>query len=370
MTDTETTKDVETLSLDALHRELGAKMVAFAGYSMPIQYGDGIMAEHLWTREKAGLFDVSHMGQLEIRGKNVAAELEAHMPGDFIGLKEGRLRYSMLLDDNGGIIDDLMVTRRADHFYLVVNGAVKNSDIAHLNRHLPAHIEVRERADLALLALQGPRAADVLERLGAEVGLITFMRGSEIRLRGVEMWISRSGYTGEDGFEISIPAKKVAGLARLLLKDKDVRPVGLGARDSLRMEAGMPLYGHDLSRMSTPIEAGLAFAVSKRRKMEGGFAGFDRIDRQIKDGTKVRRVGLKLEGKRPAREGAPVYAGERKTGVLTSGGFAPSVDAPIAMAYVANEDAADGTELDVEVRGKRLPATVVAMPFVPHKYVR
>ncbi|MHB9881029.1 glycine cleavage system aminomethyltransferase GcvT [Pacificimonas sp. ICDLI1SI03] len=362
--------ELKMLPLDALHREVGAKMVPFAGFEMPIQYEDGIIAEHLWTRSRAGLFDVSHMGQLEVRGKDAAKALETHMPGDFIGLKEGRLRYSMLLDDNGGILDDLMVTRRADHFYIVVNGAMKKADIAHLTRHLPASIEVKERADLALLALQGPKAAAVLERLGAEVGLITFMRGSEVRVRGVEMWISRSGYTGEDGFEISLPVKNAAGLARLLLKDKDVKPVGLGARDSLRMEAGLPLYGHDLSRMSTPIEAGLTFAVSKRRKMEGGFAGFARIDRQIKEGTKVRRVGLKIDGRLPAREGAGVFAGERKTGVLTSGGHAPSVGGPIAMAFVASEDAGDGTKLQVEVRGKLLDATVVPMPFVPHNYVR
>ncbi|MEM8825471.1 MAG: glycine cleavage T C-terminal barrel domain-containing protein, partial [Pseudomonadota bacterium] len=217
---------------------------------------------------------------------------------------------------------------------------------------------------------QGPKAAAVLENLGAEVGLITFMRGSEVRLRGTEIWISRSGYTGEDGFEISLPAKKAAGFAKLLLKDKAVKPVGLGARDSLRMEAGLPLYGHDLSPMSTPVEAGLTFAISKRRKMEGGYAGVDRIDRQIKDGTKVRRVGLKLDGKLPAREGAPVFVGDRKTGVVTSGGFAPSVGAPIAMAYVAAEDAGDGAALEIEVRGKRLAASVVPMPFVPHNYVR
>ncbi|MGB7406089.1 MAG: glycine cleavage system aminomethyltransferase GcvT [Pacificimonas sp.] len=360
----------EKLPLDKLHRELGAKMVPFAGYEMPIQYEDGIIAEHLWTRKHAGLFDVSHMGQLEVRGKDAAAAIEALMPGDFIGLKEGRLRYSMLLDDNGGVLDDLMVTRRADHFYIVVNGAVKQADIAHLTRHLPKGVSVIERSDLALIALQGPKAADVLERLGAEVGLITFMRGSEVRVRGEELWISRSGYTGEDGFEISVKASKAVGLAKLLLKDKSVKPIGLGARDSLRMEAGLPLYGHDLHPMSTPVEAGLTFAVSKRRKMEGGFAGFDRIDGQIKNGTKVKRVGLTLDGKRPAREGAAVYVGDRKTGVVTSGGFGPSVGAPIAMAYVGSDDAKDGTELEIDVRGKRLAATVVPMPFVPHRYVR
>ncbi|EMD83648.1 aminomethyltransferase [Pacificimonas flava] len=362
-------KNAKELPLHALHKELKGKMVPFAGFMMPLQY-EGIMAEHEWVRSRAGLFDVSHMGQLEVSGKDAAAALEALMPGDFIGLKEGRLRYSLLLDDNGGIIDDLMVTRRADHFYLVVNAATKKNDIAHLTRRLPGHISVREREDLALLALQGPKAADVVARLGAEVNTMTFMRGNPIRIKGSEIWMSRSGYTGEDGFEISVPVKKAEKLARLLLSDPDVKPIGLGARDSLRLEAGLPLYGHDLSPVSTPVEAGLTFAVSKRRKMEGGFPGDERIGRQIHNGTKVRRVGLKLDGKLPAREGASVFSGDAKTGVVTSGGFAPTVGAPIAMAYVADADAADGTALEVEVRGKRLAARVVPMPFVPHRYVR
>ncbi|MEE4350057.1 MAG: glycine cleavage system aminomethyltransferase GcvT [Pacificimonas sp.] len=361
--------DAEKLPLDKLHRSLGAKMVPFAGYAMPLQY-EGIVAEHLWVREHAGLFDVSHMGQLEVSGANVAKALEALMPGDFIGLKEGRLRYTLLLDDNGGVLDDLIVTRRADHFYMVVNGATKKADMAHLTRRLPAGVTVEERADLALLALQGPEAEDVMARLGGELSTMTFMRGSEIRIKGSEIWMSRSGYTGEDGFEISLPAKKAEKLAKLLLADPSVKPIGLGARDSLRLEAGLPLYGHDLSPVSTPVEAGITFAISKRRKMEGGYPGDERIKAQIENGPKVRRVGLLLPGKRPVREGAPVFAGDRKTGVVTSGGFAPSVGAPIAMAYVAAEDAADDTALEVEVRGKRLAARVVPMPFVPHRYVR
>ena len=361
--------DAEALPLDKLHRELGAKMVPFAGYMMPLQY-EGIMAEHQWVREHAGLFDVSHMGQLEVAGKDAAPALEELMPGDFIGLKEGRLRYSLLLDDNGGILDDLMVTRRADHFYLVVNAATKAADIAHLTRRLPPEVTVRERADLALLALQGPEAADVMTRLGGEVSTMTFMRGSEYRIKGSGLWVSRSGYTGEDGFEISVPAKKAEKLARLLLADPSVKPIGLGARDSLRLEAGLPLYGHDLSPVSTPVEAGLTFAVSKRRKMEGGYPGDERITRQIQDGTKVRRVGLLLNGKLPAREGAAIYADGQKTGVVTSGGFAPTVGAPIAMGYVGDAHARDGRELEVEVRGRKLPATVAPMPFVPHRYVR
>ncbi|MBZ6377218.1 glycine cleavage system protein T [Pacificimonas flava] len=366
---TKTADTAKPLPLADLHRKLGAKMVPFAGYSMPLQY-EGIVAEHEWVRAHAGLFDVSHMGQLEVRGPDAAKALEALMPGDFIGLKEGRLRYSLLLDDNGGVIDDLMVTRRADHFYLVVNAATKKADLAHMTRRLPDGVSIEERSDLALLALQGPAAADVITRLGGEVSTMTFMRGSPIRIKGSEIWISRSGYTGEDGFEISVPVKKAEKLAKLILDDKEVKPIGLGARDTLRLEAGLPLYGQDLSPVSTPVEAGITFAISKRRKMEGGFPGDERIRRQIEDGAKVRRVGLKLEGKQPAREGAAVYSGDAKTGVVTSGGFAPSVGAPIAMAYVAAADAKDGTELKIEVRGKKLAAKVVPMPFVQHRYVR
>ena len=362
-------KAAEKLPLHEAHVELGAKMVPFAGYLMPLQY-EGIVAEHEWVRKKAGLFDVSHMGQLEISGKDAAPALEKLMPGDFIGLKEGRLRYSLLLDDNGGILDDLMVTRRADHFYLVVNAATKAQDIAHLTRLLPGSITVKERDDLALLALQGPKAADVLSRLGAEVSTMTFLRGNPIRIKGSEIWMSRSGYTGEDGFEISLPAKKAVGLFKLLLKDKDVKPIGLGARDTLRLEAGLPLYGNDLSPVSTPVEAGLTFAVSKRRKMEGGYPGDQRVSTQIAEGTKVRRVGLKLDGKQPARGGAEVFADGKKTGIVTSGGFSPSVGAPIAMAYVGAEHAGDKQKLEVEVRGKRLPVRVAALPFVDANYKR
>lgn len=356
------------LPLDSLHRELGGRMVPFAGYAMPVQY-EGIIQEHLWTRSSAGLFDVSHMGQVEVAG-NAAAALESLMPGDFIGLKQGRLRYSMLLDDNGGIIDDLMVTRRADDFYIVVNGATKRGDIAHMTARLPAGVRLVHREDLALLALQGPKAVAVLARVAGEVETLGFMHAGPFCIDGVDVWISRSGYTGEDGFEISVAAANAGQVARVLLAAPEVRPVGLGARDSLRLEAGLPLYGHDISDKSTPIEAGLGFAISKRRKIDGGFPGADRILDQLLNGAPVKRVGLRIDGRQPVREGAAINAGPDRVGTVTSGGFAPSIGAPIAMGYVSRGQAEDGTPLEIEVRGKRLAAVVAPMPFVPHRYVR
>ena len=360
---------METLPLDALHRRLGARMVAFAGYAMPIQYSGefgGIIAEHLWTRARAGLFDVSHMGQLLVPLAEDKA-LESLLPGDIAGLGQGVLRYSLLLDANGGILDDLMVTRREDDLYLVVNGAVKAADIAHLEA---GGIGVEYRADWALLALQGPEAVTALERLVPGVAALRFMRAGAFAWHGHDLWISRSGYTGEDGFEISVAADAVETLAEALLAQPEVKPIGLGARDSLRLEAGLPLYGHDLDPGTTPIEAGLAFAISKRRKLQGGFPGADRILRELLEGASRKRIGLAVDGKLPAREGAPVYAGDTRVGTVTSGGFAPSVGAPIAMAYVTSASAADGTALEIEVRGKRLAATVVPMPFKPKNYVR
>ncbi len=362
-------ENAELLPLDALHRTLGAKMVPFAGYSMPLQY-EGIMAEHLWTRSSAGLFDVSHMGQIEVRGTNVTDALEALMPGDFHGLKENRLRYSLLLDGNGGIIDDLMVTRRSDHFYLVVNGATKHGDIAHMTSKLARGVDLVHREDLALIALQGPKAAKALQRIAGEIDLLTFMSAGPFKIGGVRVWASRSGYTGEDGFEISVAADKAETVARALLAEPEVKPIGLGARDSLRLEAGLPLYGHDLSPVSTPVEAGLSFAISKRRKMEGGFPGAERVLGQLLNGAATRRVGLRVEGKLPAREGAEIYAADAKVGIVTSGGFAPSVGAPIAMGYVPAAYAEDGTVLQIDVRGRRLDARVAPMPFIPHRYVR
>ena len=353
------------LPLDSLHRRFGARMVDFAGYAMPIQY-EGIIAEHQWTRSSAGLFDVSHMGQLTLP---LAAEvpLETLLPGDIVGLKTGMLRYSLLLADNGGILDDLMVTRREGDLYLVVNGATKVADLAHLR---DAGLDVAHHDKMALLALQGPKAVAALDRIVPGVAALTFMRAAAFDWDGVPLWISRSGYTGEDGFEISLPADRAEAFAETLLTAPEVRPIGLGARDSLRLEAGLPLYGHDLTPDITPIEAGLAFAISKRRRVEGGFPGAAIILAQLTDGPARRRVGLAIDGRQPVREGATVIVDAGIAGVVTSGGFGPALGAPIAMAYVAAAATADGTRLQVEVRGKRLDATVVPMPFFPKSYVR
>jgi aminomethyltransferase len=358
-------ESLDILPLDALHRELGARMVPFAGYSMPIQY-DGIIAEHNWTRTSAGLFDVSHMGQV-LLPLDADVALEALMPGDFTGLKTGTLRYSMLLNDAGGILDDLMVTRRDDDLYMVVNGAVKAADIAHIRA---AGLDADYRGDWALLALQGPKAVDALERLVPGVRDLSFMRAAAFAWNGVPLWISRSGYTGEDGFEISIDAAQVTVLARALLGQPEVKPVGLGARDSLRLEAGLPLYGHDMTPEITPVEAGSSFAISKRRKTEGGFPGADKILDQLLNGAPMRRVGLRIEGRQPVREGATVVENGVAVGHVTSGGFGPALQAPIAMAYVPAHLAADGTAITLEQRGKPLAATVVPMPFFPKSYVR
>lgn len=361
--------EVLTLPLDAWHRERGGRMVEFAGYWMPVQY-EGILAEHLWTRDSAGLFDVSHMGQLHLSGEGVEAALEAVLPIDLGTLKPHGPRYSMLLDEAGGILDDLMVTRWDDGFYLVVNGATKWDDIAHLREHLPDEVTLSHMDESALLALQGPKAAEALERLAPGVSALTFMKGGQFKLAGVDAWISRSGYTGEDGFEISIPAEAAQQVADLICQQPEVKPIGLGARDSLRLEAGLPLYGHDLSPEHSPVDADLLFAVNKRRRSEGGFIGAERVLRDLAEGTAQVRVGLSLDGRQAAREGAEVYAGGEKVGVLTSGGFSPSLQRPIAMAYVDRAQAAVGTALEIDVRGKRLPATVTAMPFVPHRYHR
>ena len=360
--------EVLTLPLDAWHRERGGRMVEFAGYWMPVQY-EGIIAEHLWTRESAGLFDVSHMGQLHLSGEGVEAALEAVLPIDLSTLKPNAPRYSMLLDEEGGILDDLMVTRWDDGFYLVVNGATKWDDIAHLRENLPDEVTLSHMDESALLALQGPKAAQALERLAPGVSALTFMKGGQFKLDGVDAWISRSGYTGEDGFEISIPAEAAERIASLLCAQEEVKPIGLGARDSLRLEAGLPLYGHDLSPEHSPVDADLLFAVNKRRRSEGGFIGADRVLKDLAEGTAQVRIGLSLDGQ-AAREGAEVYVSGQKVGVLTSGGFSPTLQRPIAMAYVDRAHAATGTALEIDVRGKRLPATVTATPFVPHRYYR
>ena len=364
----DTAETLEFLPLDALHRELGARMVPFAGYSMPIQY-EGIIAEHQWTRTSAGLFDVSHMGQI-LFDLDADKMLETLLPGEITGLAVGALRYSMLLNDQGGILDDLMVTRRANDLYMVVNGATKHDDIANMKDRLPAGTRIEYRPDWALLALQGPQAVTALERLAPGVAALSFMRAGAFTVGGVPAWVSRSGYTGEDGFEISVPAADVEKLARLLLSQPEVKPIGLGARDSLRLEAGLPLYGHDLDPDITPVEAGLSFAISKRRKVEGGFAGADRLLGQLLNGASRKRVGLRIDGRQPVREGASVVVDGAPVGLVTSGGHGPALNAPIAMAYVPAALAADGTRLQVEVRGRLLDATVVPMPFFPKNYVR
>ena len=360
------------LPLDAWHRAKGGRMVPFAGYAMPVQY-EGIIAEHLWTRAHAGLFDVSHMGQLFLSGEGVEAAVEALLPIDLATLNLGSVRYSLLLDEAGGILDDLMVARWRDGLYVVVNGATKWDDIAFLREHLPDAITLNHLDDRALLALQGPEAFAALERLASgehPLAALTFMKGGRVEIAGAEAWISRAGYTGEDGFEISVPAASAVAVAEALCAQPEVKPIGLGARDSLRLEAGLPLYGHDLSPGTDPVEAGLTFAINKRRRAEGGFFGAERILAALAEGPRLKRVGLLLDGRMAAREGAEVYAAEQAVGTVTSGGFAPSLGQPIAMAYVNAEHAAPGAALDIDVRGKRLAARVVPMPFVPHRYHR
>jgi len=366
----ETEETLAKLPLDAWHRANGGRMVPFAGYEMPVQY-EGIMAEHLWTRDHAGLFDVSHMGQLLFHGSEVDRALETLLPGDLIALKDGRLKYSMLLDDDGGIIDDLMATRRGDQFYLVVNGATKHGDIEQFERRLPRTIAMDHMKEQALLALQGPEAAAALEPLVPGVGELSFMQAGLFHWDGKPLWISRSGYTGEDGFEISVAGRHVEALADALTADERVKPIGLGARDSLRLEAGLPLYGHDLDLETTPVMADLTFAINKRRKAEGGFAGSLRILAELENGAAQKRVGLLVEGKQPVREGALILDAEgSEVGRITSGGHSPSLGRPIAMGYVATALAEPGTALTLEQRGKLFQATVTPMPFVPHRYHR
>ncbi len=361
---------LQKLPLDEWHRAQGGRMVAFAGYEMPVQY-EGIMAEHLWVRENAGLFDVSHMGQILFHGANVDAALETLLPGDLKLLGDMRLRYSMLLAEDGTIIDDLMATRRGEEFYVVVNGATKQGDLEVFEALLPRTIVVDHMREQALLALQGPKAAEVLEALVPGVSELGFMQGAPFRACGHPVWISRSGYTGEDGFEISIPSIAVQQLADWLVGDERVRPIGLGARDSLRLEAGLPLYGHDIDRTTTPVMAGLTFAIGKRRREEGGFGGFARIREELANGAPQKRVGFEIDGRQPVREGALVLDGEgNEVGRITSGGFSPSLQRPIAMGYVASHLAEVGTALKLEQRGKLFDAAVAPLPFVPHRYHR
>jgi aminomethyltransferase len=364
--------DLLKTPLHSLHETLGGRMVPFAGYALPVQYPTGIMAEHLWTRESAGLFDVSHMGQIRLVGTNADTALETLLPGEIKALGVNRIRYSLLLNAQGGILDDLMVTRRADDLFLVVNGACKHDDLAVIKAGLePLGVTVEPQFDRALLALQGPKAVTALARLAPQCQSLTFMQAMALDVAGCPAWVSRSGYTGEDGFEISVAANDAVAVAQALLDQPEVKPIGLGARDSLRLEAGLPLYGHDADPTTSPVEADLAFAISKRRKAEGGFPGATQILDQLFSGTATRkRVGLRVDGRLPAREGAAILHGDTQVGTVTSGGFSPSLQAPIAMGYVLADLAADGTALALDVRGKRLSAVVAPMPFVPHRYFR
>jgi aminomethyltransferase len=380
LSDSEEPIEIAALPLDTWHRAHGARMVPFAGYEMPIQYSGpqgGIMAEHLWVREHVGLFDVSHMGQLIVEGEGAAEALERILPGDITALKPGRIRYSLLLAEDGGILDDLMVTNvtppssETPRYYLVVNGATKWNDIAFLREHLPDEITLTHLDERGLLALQGPEAAAVLECIApGATSELYFMQGTSTDWRGEALGIGRGGYTGEDGFELSFPADRLTELADALLADERVRPIGLGARDSLRLEAGLPLYGHDLDETLDPVEGNASFAISKRRREEGGFHGAERILGHLSDGPAKKLVGFTVDGRMPAREGAPIYSDEALVGRITSGGYAPSVGAPIAMGYVDTQYSAPGTPLDAEVRGKRVALTVETMPFIPHRYHR
>jgi aminomethyltransferase len=367
----ETAAPLKQTPLYALHRELGAKMVPFAGYEMPVQYPTGILAEHLHTRAQAGLFDVSHMGQIRLAGAGCVTALERLVPGDLEALQPMRMRYTLLLNEPGGILDDLMATRLADGLFLVVNAARKGADVAHLRDHLGTRASIEPLADRALLALQGPAAANVLSRFIEGIAQLRFVSAAEVTIGGRQCLVTRSGYTGEDGFEISLPAGEAEGFARRLLAEPEVLPVGLGARDSLRLEAGLCLYGHDIDETTTPIEADLAWTIGKRRRAEGGFPGAATILRQLSEGARCKRVGIRPDGRAPAREDTEIVddAGNR-LGKVTSGGFGPSVGGPVAMGYVNSAHAMEGATLQLLVRGAARPAHVVRLPFVPTRYYR
>ncbi|TAH45095.1 MAG: glycine cleavage system aminomethyltransferase GcvT [Betaproteobacteria bacterium] len=358
-----------------LHVSLGAKMVPFAGYEMPVQYPMGILSEHVHTRTQAGLFDVSHMGQVFLHGPDAAAALETLVPVDIIDLPVGMQRYALFTNETGGVMDDLMVANFGDRLFVVVNAACKAQDIAHMQKHLSDRCEVEVLDGRALLALQGPAAAAVLARLAPETAQMVFMTTATVTLAGALCFVSRSGYTGEDGFEISVPADKAEALARELLSQPEVAPIGLGARDSLRLEAGLCLYGHDLDQNTTPVESSLLWALSKPRRADGarpgGYPGADVILGQIANGVSRKRVGLRPLTRVPVREGAEIVdAGGNRVGIVTSGGFGPTLEAPVAMGYVQTPLAKPGTQLSAMVRGKPVPIEVASTPFVPQRYYR
>ena len=367
--------DLLTTPLHALHLELGARMVPFAGYSMPVQYPAGLMAEHLHCRASAALFDVSHMGQLRVTGDDAAAALESVLPIDVIGMADGQQRYGFLTNEHGGILDDLMLTRSEPDWLLIVNAANKVADTALLQSRIGHRCSIQPRPELALLALQGPQAVTALARLNPTVTRMSFMTGAAVTLNGAPCFATRSGYTGEDGFEISVPAEQAEALARALLAQPEVRPAGLGARDTLRLEAGLCLHGNDIDAQTTPIEAGLLWAIQKVRRAggarAGGYPGAAVIDPQIAEGPSRRRVGLSGIDRAPVRPGTPIVSAEgAPLGTVTSGTLAPTVNRPIAIAYLPTAHTALDHEVYAEVRGKRLPMRVSALPFVPHRYVR
>ncbi|RYG90908.1 glycine cleavage system aminomethyltransferase GcvT [Loktanella sp. IMCC34160] len=381
MADT-TGADLKQTVLNALHRDMGAKMVPFAGYDMPVQYKLGVMQEHLHTRAKAGLFDVSHMGQVILRPKSgdvadAALALETLVPVALLELKEGRQRYALFTNDAGGIDDDLMVANRGDHLFVVVNAACKDADIAHMQANLSDTCDVTPITDRALIALQGPEAERALAVLAPAVAEMKFMDVATVDIMGADCWVSRSGYSGEDGYEVSIPNDRAEEITRALIADEAVELIGLGARDSLRLEAGLCLYGNDLDPTTSPVEANLNWAMQKARRAggarEGGFPGAERILKELADGPSRLRVGLLPEGRAPMRAGVELFAEEEggaPIGTVTSGAFGPSIERPMAMGYVATSHSATGTRLFGEVRGKRLPVTVADMPFRAATYKR
>jgi aminomethyltransferase len=378
----ETETSLKCTPLHALHVIRGGKMVPFAGYDMPVQYATGVLREHLHTRSSAGLFDVSHMGQIALRPKSgkvedAARALERLVPQDILGLAPGRQRYALFTNETGGLLDDLMVANFGSHLFLVVNAACKTEDEAHLRAKLSETCAIEPLPDRALIALQGPKAESVLAKFCADIASMRFMDAGPRNIDGIECFVSRSGYTGEDGFEISVPADKAEALATALLGHSDVLPIGLGARDSLRLEAGLCLYGHDIDTTTTPIEGALEWSIQKSRRhggaRAGGFPGAEAILIQLEKGAPRRRVGLRPEGRAPVREGAALFAdaaSSEQIGAITSGGFGPSINAPVAMGYLPSSHAAPGHLVFAELRGQRLPLRVAATPFVPNTYKR
>jgi aminomethyltransferase len=355
--------------LDALHHRYEARMVPFAGYSMPLQYKAGVKTEHIHTRTKAGLFDVSHMGQIRLKGDSIKLKMESLVPGDIQSLKDGNMRYTVFTNDKGGILDDLIVTNAGDHIFVVVNAACRGQDIGLMEANLRCDIE--ELHDYALLALQGPLSQLILESIAPGVRDLKFMTAGSFSVCGVPSFVTRSGYTGEDGYEISIPSNKALEVAEAILSYKDAELIGLGARDSLRLEAGLCLYGNDLDATISPIEAGLSWVVGKRRREEGGFPGFEIITQQLRNGVRRRRVGIKPNGRAPARERTEIVDVKGiGIGMISSGGFGPTIESPIAMGYVDNKYSSSGSKVSVVVRGNALPAKVVDLPFVTPNYKR